>query len=271
MKNSIILYKKILLSASKSFNSNRNFDVKLSGYSDEDIFYSIKKLGEMGIVDAMDWSDSAGIEFVIRDITSLGWEIISKLKNISDDELITNYQSITEILYRNIVSYKDKENLVISPNDKKKKIISVFDEKEIWKEIANHYDISKIQFGRKINFVNDKFKRKIIFRDVAQSYYLTRTGCYKTGVILAGGVIEELLKEFLIKNKIKPKNNTFDAYIKCCEQNGLLKSGIGKLSDSVREFRNLVHINNEKSERFTLSKASAISAVSSIFVITNDF
>ena len=123
MNNSIILYKKILLAASMSFNTNKNFDVQLSEYSDEDVFYSIKKLDEVGVVDAMDWSDSGGIEFVIRDITSLGWDIISKLKNISDSELVANYQSITEISNRSIVSYVDNKDLVVSTDGEKKKTI----------------------------------------------------------------------------------------------------------------------------------------------------
>jgi hypothetical protein len=62
-----------------------------------------------------------------------------------------------------------------------------------WKDIEKEYDISKRAFGKKINFVKEDFKRKIIFRDIEQAYFLASNGFCKPAVILAGGVIEELL------------------------------------------------------------------------------
>ncbi len=190
---------------------------------------------------------------------------LNRIKHISRDllhsairEHNTNIKSIKSTL-------KETESRTIMGK------LTVFNEKTIWKEINDEFEYSKNKFGKKINFVKDPFKRKIIFRDTAQSYYLAKMGCYKPAVILAGNVIEELLKIFLEKNKVKPQKNTFNDYIKSCEQNGLLKSGISKLSDSVRHFRNLVHINNEKTNKDTLSKVTAIGAVSSIFTIVNDF
>lgn len=69
--------------------------------------------------------------------------------------------------------------------------------KEIWEAIRSEYDISKRNFGKKINFVSDPFKRKIIFRDVEHAFVLASHGFSKPAVILAGGVIEELLKQYL--------------------------------------------------------------------------
>lgn len=146
-----------------------------------------------------------------------------------------------------------------------------FSEKKVWDEIELDFACSKIKFGMNIKFMKDPFKRKIVFRDIAQAYYLAKMGCYKPAVILAGGVIEELLKCFLETKAVKPKQDSFAEYIKCCEQNRLLKSQMNKLSDSVREFRNLVHLSKEQSEKYTLSKATAIGAVSTIFTIANDF
>jgi len=93
----------------------------------------------------------------------------------------------------------------------------------------------------------------------------------KPALILAGGVIEELLRLYLKHNKISPASNSFDAYIKACEQHKLLKSGISRLSDSVRHFRNLVHLSKEETKKHTISKATAKGAVASIFTIANDF
>ena len=142
---------------------------------------------------------------------------------------------------------------------------------EIWAEIAKEYDVSKLTFAKKIRFVSDAFKRKVIFRDIEQAYILASSGFSKPAVILAGSVIEELLRIYLKHKNIRPTNNNFDSYIKACEQNGLLKSAIYRLTDSVRHFRNVVHLEKENSSRISISKATAKGAVASIFTIVNDF
>lgn len=152
-----------------------------------------------------------------------------------------------------------------------KTMITVRTSKENWEAIRSEYDISKKDFGKKINFVSDLFKRKIIFRDVEHAFVLASQGFSKPALILAGGVIEELLRQYLERKNIKPKNKRFVDYITACEDNGLLKRGVSRLSDSVRNFRNLVHLENEKTRRDTVLKATAKGTVSSIFTIANDF
>lgn len=141
---------------------------------------------------------------------------------------------------------------------------------DIWESIQKDYDINKIQFGRKINFVTDQFKRKIIFRDVEHAYELSKNNYSKPAVILAGGVLEELLRLYLDYKEIKSESDNFNGYIKACVQNGFIKDGINGLTDSVRHFRNHVHLSKEKTSRNTISKATAVGAVSSIFTIIND-
>jgi hypothetical protein len=143
--------------------------------------------------------------------------------------------------------------------------------KKIWEEIQKDYGITKRAFGMKFNFVTDQFKRRIIFRDVEHAYILANNGLSKPSVVLAGGVIEELLRLYLNYKGIKPDKQTFDSYIQACEKNGLLKSGINRLSDSVRHFRNIVHLEKEKSSQTTIKKVTAKGAVTSIFTIANDF
>ncbi len=149
--------------------------------------------------------------------------------------------------------------------------IVLIDPTKAWHEIHKEYDITKRAFGKKIYFVQDAFKRKIIMRDVGQAYLLARYGFSKPAVILAGSVIEELLRIYLEYKNIKVHNNTFDSYIQTCAQNNLLKSAIYRLTDSVRHFRNLVHLKKEISSRETISKPTAKGAVASIFTIANDF
>lgn len=143
--------------------------------------------------------------------------------------------------------------------------------KDIWSDIGKDYDLTKRAFGKKINFVKDNFRRKIIFRDVEQAYVLANNGFSKPAVILAGSVIEELLRQYLKYKNVKPKKDKFDEYIKACEDKGLLKSAIYRLTDSIRHFRNLVHLEREKSAKHTISKPTAKGAVSSIFTVANDF
>jgi hypothetical protein len=141
---------------------------------------------------------------------------------------------------------------------------------ETWDKIQNNYDVTKRGFGKKINFIKDPFKRKIIFRDIEQAYILANSGFSKPAVILAGSIIEEFLRIYLVHKGVTPANNTFDGYIQACKDNRLLKRAIYRLTDAVRHFRNLVHLEQEASSRATISKATAIGAVSSIFTIVND-
>jgi hypothetical protein len=143
--------------------------------------------------------------------------------------------------------------------------------KEIWESIKSEYDISRREFGKKINFVKDPFKRKILFRDVEQAFVLASQGFSKPAIILAGGVIEELLRLYLEHKNIQAQGDKFFQYIDACEKKGIMKPAISKLTDSVRDFRNLVHLKNEKEKRHTISMATAKGAVSSIFTIANDF
>jgi len=172
------------------------------------------------------------------------------------------------------ISKKIKENSQIKRSkseEKAKGNMLMKSSKEIWEAIRCEYDISKKEFGKKINFVSDPLKRKIIFRDIEHAFVLASQGFSKPAIILAGGVIEELLRLYLEHKNIKPKCEKFFAYIEACENNDLLKRGVSRLTDSIRDFRNLVHLENEKTKRHTISKPTAKGAVASIFIIANDF
>jgi hypothetical protein len=97
--------------------------------------------------------------------------------------------------------------------------------REIWSDIYKDFEVKKLTFAKNINFVSDSYKRKAIFRDIEQAYILAKMGFSKPAVILAGSVIEELLRLYLKFKNIKTISNTFDGYIKTCEQHSLLKRG----------------------------------------------
>ena len=213
-------------------------------------------------------------------------DAIGKLYNQLLSSVSTEYHKRSDGLapiYLELSSAKKNAALLlaelekIKPGEKERKaegsriMITAKTSKENWEAIKSEYDISKKDFGKKINFVSDSFKRKIIFRDVEHAFVLASQAFSKPALILAGGVIEELLRLYLEHKNIKLKNKRFVDYIKACEDNKLLKRGVFRLSDSIRDFRNLVHLDNEKTKRHTVSKATAKGAVSSIFTIANDF
>jgi hypothetical protein len=150
-------------------------------------------------------------------------------------------------------------------------IMAAKSSKDNWEAIKNEYGISKVNFGKKINFVKDQFKRKVIFRDIEHAFVLASHGFSKPATILAGAVIEELLRLYLDSKNIKITSDRFADYTKACEDNSLLKRGVLRLTDSVRDFRNMVHIAKETEKKHTITKATAKGAVSSIFTIANDF
>ena len=158
----------------------------------------------------------------------------------------------------------DKERTLASPQD-------TLGVRDVWSEIESEYGVSKKSFGKRINFVKDGFKRKVIYRDTEQAFMLARQGFTKPAVVLAGGVIEELLRLYLERKGVTPRNNNLHSYTRAREEKDLLKGAINKLADSVRQFRNIVHLERESSAKHTILKATAKAAVASVFTIANDF
>lgn len=140
-----------------------------------------------------------------------------------------------------------------------------------WPQIQEEFGVSKHEFGRKINFVKGEFKRVVIFRDVEHAYALSKLGFAKPAMILAGSVMEELLRLYLQHKNVKVKDNKFSEYIKACEKGGFLKVAVHSLTTSVRHFRNLIHLEKESKKKDTISHATAAGAVASIFTLVNDF
>lgn len=182
-----------------------------------------------------------------------------------------------EMLKISFDDFRENDNLTethkkpkIKQNNISKSDCMVKIKNTVWQDIKNDYGIDKRALGKN-SFITDEFKRKIIFRDIEQAYLLSSSGFYKPAVILSGGVIEELLRLYLHTKAIKADKNNFDCYIKACQDSGLLKSAIHRLTDSVRYFRNYVHIVKEISSRDTISKPIAKGAVASIFTVVNDF
>ena len=55
-------------------------------------------------------------------------------------------------------------------------------------------------------------------------------------------IVEDLLRLHPVHKNVKPSRNKLETYIKACEDNGLLKTAIHNLADSVRQFGNIIHL-----------------------------
>jgi hypothetical protein len=225
------------------------------------------------------------LKFMVQAPTSLGYSTnaANRIESVSPSEGILRYKSFYEVVRQQ----EEWEKLRESQDSRQKRpthikldspteqeITASADSKANWNAIERQFGVSKISFGIRINFATDPFRRLIIFRDVGHAYALAAAGFSKPAVILAGSVIEELLRLYLEHKGItiqKPLKKDFNGYIQTCIQNKLLKDSVSRLSDSVRGFRNLVHLSAEETKKHTISKATAIGAVSSIFTIASDF
>jgi hypothetical protein len=210
----------------------------------------VQELVDAGYLKAIDASSFDGLAYMEPRITLAGREYLAQLKDKIGEKQMQ-------------VKKRGEKSLDSAA--------STFDTTDGWTEIETEYDVSKRSFGKRISFVKDEFKRTVLFRDIGQAFLLAHHGFNKPSVVLAGGVIEELLRLYLNDKGVASERNTLDSYIKACEDNGLLKSAIHRLADSVRQFRNIVHLERESSSRYSISKATAKGAVSSIFTIANDF
>ena len=211
---------------------------------------AVQELVEAGYLKAIDGSSSDGIAYVEPKITLAGREYLNRLRSaVGGKQMEKNKQ--------------EQGTLGTSAGTPEMA--------DAWTEIETEYGESKRSFAKKISFVEDDFKRKVIFRDVEQAFVLAHYGFSKPSLVLAGGVIEELLRLYLESKEVAPTRNNLDSYIKACQDNSLLKTAIHRLADSIRQFRNIVHLERESSPKHSISKATAKGAVSSIFTIANDF
>lgn len=193
------------------------------------------------------------------EILSVKLEMIEELKNNLDLSEPVIHSTIWTYLNESVIK-------IINESPKTKKTRSNIS----WTFVKDEFGIDKTTLSKRLNkFIKNDFKRGVILRDIGTAYSLLSLGFYKESVIISGGVIEEILRLFLLKNQIK-SGNTFNEYIKTCENNDLLKSGISRLSDFLREFRNLVHLGRENVKQDTVGISIAKSAVSSIFTIIDE-
>lgn len=138
-----------------------------------------------------------------------------------------------------------------------------------WVAIQKDHGLTKRVIGKKLNFVKEKTLKDILFRDIEQAYLLLHHKFYKPAIIISGGALEEILKEFLKHNQKIPSGNRFVDCIEVAKKHSLFSNGIISLLDSMRDFRNLVHIDKERAGQ-KVGIQLARTAVSALFLILKE-
>lgn len=137
----------------------------------------------------------------------------------------------------------------------------------VWKHIKSEYGLNQRAIAMKINFIKDSFRRSIILRDIRDAVFALDNGMTKIAVVLSGGVIEEILRCKLETKNIKPVREDLYNYIETCLKNNIIKQSTANLLHAIRDFRNLVHLKNEKSRKDTMSGNEASTTINSIFTL----
>jgi hypothetical protein len=116
---------------------------------------------------------------------------------------------------------------------------------------------SPVTQTREFPFIVDSDLRAVLERDYDEIQRAFVSRCYKSVIILSGGAIEAILLDLLLKNPGSahqspeaPKQPDLTRWdlkdlINVAVDCNLVSAGVQKLSDPVREFRNLIHPGNE--------------------------
>lgn len=135
---------------------------------------------------------------------------------------------------------------------------------------------------RQFGFITDLNLRAIIERDYSEIQRAYIALCWKSVIILCGGVIEAILTDLLKSNgtaakvaKSAPKNSDITRWdlsnlIDVAVELSLVSAGVEKLSHPIREYRNLVHPGNELRSKLRFDAEEAKIAVEVLNIVHRD-
>lgn len=135
---------------------------------------------------------------------------------------------------------------------------------------------------RQFTFISNSNLKAIIERDYEEIQRAFISNCWKSVIILCGGIIEAILTDLLLSNKTiaivaksAPKENDitrwdFSKLIDVSVELKLVSAGMQKLSHSLREYRNLVHPSNEIRNQLSFNAEEAKIAVEVLHILHRD-
>lgn len=135
---------------------------------------------------------------------------------------------------------------------------------------------------RQFTFITNSDLRAIIERDYEEIQRAFISNCWKSVIILCGGIIEAILTDLLLSNKkialtakSAPKENDitrwdFSKLIEVSVELKLVSTAMQKLSHPLREYRNLVHPSNEIRNQLIFNSEEAKIAVELVHILHRD-
>ncbi len=135
---------------------------------------------------------------------------------------------------------------------------------------------------RQFTFISNSNLKAIIERDYEEIQRAFISNCWKSVIILCGGIIEAILTDLLLSNKAiaivaksAPKENDiarwdFSKLIDVSVELKLVSAGMQKLSHPLREYRNLVHPSNEIRNQLSFNTEEAKIAVEVLHILHRD-
>jgi hypothetical protein len=132
-------------------------------------------------------------------------------------------------------------------------------------------------------FVRDAGLRNIAERDFVELQNAAASRCWKSVILLSGGIIEAVLTDLLERNETRAKATKkapkeeldirswgFVYLIRVAEELDLINPGVEKLSHSVRQYRDLVHPSVELRDRLTVAAEEAKIAMEVLLMLHRD-
>lgn len=131
-------------------------------------------------------------------------------------------------------------------------------------------------------FVTDPEIRKILARDYEEIQRALVSNCWKSVIILAGSAIEAILLDLLERDPAKARASTkaprepdlkkwdLADLIKVSVDLKLVTDGIEKLSNPIREYRNLIHPGNEIRKKLKFDAGEARIAFEVLGIVCRD-
>jgi hypothetical protein len=124
------------------------------------------------------------------------------------------------------------------------------------------------------NFITDEEFRESLERDYTELNSCLSCEAWKAGHVLAGSIIEAVLIDSIISEKIKPREEAlkleFTTAIKCCLDNKIISSKTADLCSVIKDYRNLIHAGRVIRLKETVSKESAEVAKALISIVIEE-
>jgi hypothetical protein len=132
------------------------------------------------------------------------------------------------------------------------------------------------------SFVRDPAIRRILERDFTEAQRAYIAECWKSVLVVSGGMIEAILTDLLLQNAAlataspsAPKQSDISRWdladlIKVAVTMKLVTPGVEKLSHSIREYRNLIHPGNEVRNQLHFDAEEARIALEVLSIVHRD-